>query len=186
MALSTDGAPNEGTDLYGDRYKAHTLQCLSAMPLHCTPARQAAQVTTSSYLWLSRIRVELGEVLVPETASRKYVYHTDEHVVALLSRVNHEEEVYMAFKILSLGHLGKRRTLADEPSLIPVCSSCGLIRDETGVSCEQARWVTKRTYVETHGRSLADSLLTHTYCPGCFTDFKERVRPSTSSIGKAQ
>lgn len=87
----------------------------------------------------------------------------------------------MAFKILSLGHLANRHPHAKEASLIPVCSSCGLVRDESNVSGEQEHWVTKRTYQKTHGRNLADCHITHTYCPGCFTDFMERVRPSTRS-----
>ena len=88
----------------------------------------------------------------------------------------------MAFKILSLGHVAKRRAYAEEPSLIPACCSCGLVRNGSNVSGEQEHWVTKRTYLKTHGRSLADCHLTHTYCPGCFTDFMERVRPNTRSI----
>ena len=60
----------------------------------------------------------------------------------------------MALKTLSRRQLVKRRMLAEEPALIPVCSSCGLIRDETGVSVDQERWVTKRTYVKTYGINL--------------------------------
>ena len=92
----------------------------------------------------------------------------------------------MAMKSLLLGPQPvKRRTLADKPALIPICSSCGLIRDETGDAIDQEHWVTKRMYVKTHGVNLADCDLTHTYCPGCFTDFVERVRPRTGSIGMA-
>ena len=88
----------------------------------------------------------------------------------------------MASKILSMGRLGKHYMHTHEPALVPVCSACGLIR-ECGSSSRQERWITKRTYVETHGRTLADCHLTHTYCPACFTDFMERVRPSSQSIG---
>jgi ribosomal protein L32 len=88
----------------------------------------------------------------------------------------------MAFKILSLGHLAKGHPQAEEPSLILVCSSCGLIRDENNVSSEQEHWVAKRMYLRTHDGNLGDCHLTHTYCPECFTDFMERVRPGTRSI----
>jgi hypothetical protein len=88
----------------------------------------------------------------------------------------------MAIKIFSLGRLGKHYTHIHEPSMIPVCSICGLVQARRG-SAELARWVTKRTYVETHGRTLADCHVTHTYCPACFTDFIERVRPSSRSMG---
>ena len=89
----------------------------------------------------------------------------------------------MAIKILSMGRLGKHYIQAYE--LVPVCSACGLIREAGGCS-GQERWITKRMYVETHGRTLADSHLTHTYCPACFTDFVERVRPNSRSIGLAR
>lgn len=56
-----------------------------------------------------------------------------------------------------------------ETSLLPVCCICGLIRDETGASLDSERWVTQRTYRKTHGVNPANCLLTHTYCPGCFT-----------------
>ncbi len=88
----------------------------------------------------------------------------------------------MAVERLSFKQLVKHRTLPGETALVPVCSMCGLIRDETGASQKPERWVTKRTYFKTHGVNLADCHLTHTYCPGCFTDFMERVRPSTRSI----
>lgn len=76
----------------------------------------------------------------------------------------------------------KRHPLAEKPALIPICSSCGLIREATGNALGQEHWVTKRTYVKTHGMNLADCDLTHTYCPECFTDFIQRVRPRTSFI----
>lgn len=55
------------------------------------------------------------------------------------------------------------------PSLLPVCCICGLLRNQTGPSLDHERWVTQRTYRKTHGVNPADCLLTHTYCPACFT-----------------
>ena len=63
-----------------------------------------------------------------------------------------------------------------ETTVLPVCCLCRLIRDETGVSRESARWVTQRTYRQTHGVNPADCLLTHTYCPECFTQVMETMR----------
>jgi hypothetical protein len=63
-----------------------------------------------------------------------------------------------------------------ETPLLPVCCLCRLIRDETGPSLESARWVTQRTYRQTHGVNPADRLQTHTYCPGCFTQVMETIR----------
>lgn len=92
----------------------------------------------------------------------------------------------MTLKTALVRQFMKRRTVAKEPALIPICSLCGLIRDAGGVTRDRERWVTKRTYVEAHGMDLAECHLTHTYCPDCFTDFMERVRPSMSALGIGQ
>jgi len=94
--------------------------------------------------------------------------------------------MYMPLKTVPLRQLVKRRTFAEEHRLIPVCSSCGLIRDECRVGGDRERWVTRRMYVKTHGMNLPDCHLTHTYCPDCFTDFMDRVRPRQSSLGMDQ
>lgn len=60
-----------------------------------------------------------------------------------------------------------------ETSLLPVCCLCGLIRDETRASLDRERWVTRGTYRKTHGVNPADCLLTHAYCPACFTQVME-------------
>ena len=67
-------------------------------------------------------------------------------------------------------------TSRGETSVLPVCCMCGLIRDETGASLDPERWVTQRTYHKTHGLNPADCHLTHTYCPGCFTEFMGRIK----------
>ena len=92
----------------------------------------------------------------------------------------------MALKTALVRQFMKRRTFAKGSAMIPICSLCGLIRDAGGVTLDQERWVTKRTYVKTHGMNLIECHLTHTYCPDCFTDFMERVRPSLSSLGIGQ
>jgi len=63
-----------------------------------------------------------------------------------------------------------------ETSMLPVCCICGLLRDETGASLNCERWVTQRTYRQTYGVNPADCLLTHTYCPDCFTQFMDRIK----------
>ena len=67
-------------------------------------------------------------------------------------------------------------------SLLHVCCVCGLLRDETGPSLDQERWVTQRTYRKIHGVHPADCLLTHTYCPACFTQVRERVRGGQDAV----
>jgi len=63
-----------------------------------------------------------------------------------------------------------------ERLFLPVCCLCRLIRDETSLAVHSARWVTRRTFRKTHGVSPADCLLTHTYCPGCFTRVMESMK----------
>jgi len=62
------------------------------------------------------------------------------------------------------------------PTPLPVCCICRKIRDETGSSPDREHWVTQRTYRQTHGVRLANFLLTHTYCPPCFTKFMDTLR----------
>ena len=69
------------------------------------------------------------------------------------------------------------------PAILPVCCICGLIRDETGSPPGFVRWVTQRTYRETHGVNSADFPLTHTYCPECFTKVQNTVKQYFREIG---
>ena len=69
------------------------------------------------------------------------------------------------------------------PKLLPVCCVCGLIRDETGSSSDRERWVTPQTYRKAHGVNPANSLLTHTYCPTCFTKVRDTVQQYFREIG---
>jgi hypothetical protein len=62
-----------------------------------------------------------------------------------------------------------------ETAPVGVCCICGLLRDETGPSVDDERWVTHRTYRKTHGVDPADCLLTHTYCPQCFTQVMDGI-----------
>lgn len=59
-------------------------------------------------------------------------------------------------------------------SILPVCCICGLFRDDTGAAPDSERWVTRRTYRKTHDINPTDCLLTHTYCPECFTQVMNR------------
>ena len=65
-----------------------------------------------------------------------------------------------------------------ETALLPVCCVCGLLRDDKGPAFDDERWVTQRTYQTTHGINPSDCLRTHTYCPQCFTQVRERMRGS--------
>jgi hypothetical protein len=69
------------------------------------------------------------------------------------------------------------------PTLLPICCICGLIRDETGSTSGLDCWVTQRTYRETHGVNPTELVLTHTYCPKCFTKVQDTVRQYFREIG---
>ena len=61
-------------------------------------------------------------------------------------------------------------------TVLHVCCVCGLVLDETGSSLDQERWVTQQVFRKTHGLYLGKCLLTHTYCPACFTQVMDRIR----------
>ena len=71
------------------------------------------------------------------------------------------------------------------PRLLPVCCVCGLIRDEARPSLDGERWVSPRTYRQTHGVLLTKLALTHTYCPECFTKAQETMQQYFREIRSA-
>ena len=66
--------------------------------------------------------------------------------------------------------LGSLRTTL----ILPACCMCESIRDETE-GAQPERWVTQDHYHESHGVNPANCLLSHTYCPECFTQFMEQA-----------
>jgi hypothetical protein len=60
-------------------------------------------------------------------------------------------------------------------TMLHVCCMCGLLQDEAGASLDQDRWVTQRTFRKMHGVHPDNCLLTHTYCPACFTQVVDRI-----------
>lgn len=67
------------------------------------------------------------------------------------------------------------RETSTVPTLLPACCVCGLIRDDTRCSTGRDRWVTRRKYREVHGVHPAEHVLTHTYCPECYTKAREAI-----------
>ena len=60
--------------------------------------------------------------------------------------------------------------------VLSACCVCELIRDETKASPAPERWVTQKMYHQTHGVNSDTCLLSHTYCPECFTQFMDRMK----------
>ena len=64
------------------------------------------------------------------------------------------------------------------PTLLPACCACGLVQDKAGATPDLERWISQRTYRETHGVNPTELELTHTYCPTCFEKVQETMRQS--------
>ena len=62
------------------------------------------------------------------------------------------------------------------PTLLPVCCSCRLIRDDAGFLPGLDCWLTQRMYREAHGIDPTGIAHTHTYCPECLKKAQDTVR----------
>jgi hypothetical protein len=71
---------------------------------------------------------------------------------------------------------------AADTMLIAQCCICGLLQAKKRLPTEPDRWMTSRTYEKTYGVKPSASRVTHTYCPGCHTDFMQRVKSSRPAI----
>ena len=71
-----------------------------------------------------------------------------------------------------------RRDTYIAPTLLPACCACGLVQDKAGATPGLERWISQRTYCETHGVSptVLALTLTHTYCPTCYEKVQETIR----------
>jgi hypothetical protein len=67
-------------------------------------------------------------------------------------------------------------------TILHACCVCRLVLDETGPSLDQEHWVTPGTFQMTYGVNPADCLLTHTYCPACFTPVMDRIRECHNGV----
>lgn len=88
-------------------------------------------------------------------------------------------------------HMSVARTTPSAPKsatlraakMLPICCVCGRIRDETKSTLRRERWVSPRTYRQTHGVDSTKLALTHTYCLKCFAKVQEEVRQLLRTIG---
>jgi hypothetical protein len=71
-----------------------------------------------------------------------------------------------------------RRDTDITPTLLPACCACGFVQDKAGATAGLERWVSQRTYRETHGVNPTELELTHTYCPTCIEKVQEIMRQS--------
>lgn len=54
--------------------------------------------------------------------------------------------------------------------LLPVCCVCGKIRDDSGTAAGTGTWERLDQYLSKH----SDTHFTHTFCPGCFAEYKKQ------------
>lgn len=73
--------------------------------------------------------------------------------------------------------LRQRRRMGLYEALLPVCSVCGIIRDDTGVAHGQGSWVRLEEYVQRH----AAACFSHTFCPKCNAEIRSSLRLDTAT-----
>lgn len=69
-----------------------------------------------------------------------------------------------------------------ETALTATCCVCGLVRVKISGPLISEQWITRRSYEQTYGVTLAGAPLTHTYCPGCYTDHTQQVKRRRSGF----
>jgi len=66
--------------------------------------------------------------------------------------------------------LRSRKRLHLYEALLPTCSVCGLVRDDTGVERGQGRWGSLEGYVQ----AQSSTRFSHTFCPVCVVDYRRK------------
>jgi PAS domain S-box-containing protein len=66
--------------------------------------------------------------------------------------------------------LRSRKRLHLYEALLPTCSVCGLVRDDTGVERGQGRWGSLEVYVQ----AQSSTRFSHTFCPVCVVDYRRK------------
>lgn len=67
--------------------------------------------------------------------------------------------------------LDERKKLHLYESLLPICSVCGKVRDDTGKERGQGDWLNLQDYVVDH----SETNLSHTFCPTCLMDYRKQM-----------
>lgn len=70
------------------------------------------------------------------------------------------------------------RDSTDEPLVLPACCICGLIRDDRKSVLSLATWITLKAYRHAYHVQSKELFFTHTYCPDCLAQIRERLTTS--------
>ncbi|MBI4461581.1 MAG: PAS domain S-box protein, partial [Acidobacteria bacterium] len=74
--------------------------------------------------------------------------------------------------------LTERKRLKLFEAILPVCSVCGKVRDDTGKGRDRGHWLSLQEYVGEH----TDTSLSHGFCPDCYRDYRRQAGlPETPS-----
>lgn len=65
-----------------------------------------------------------------------------------------------------------------EALVLPVCCVCGLIRDDGRSVPPETIWITLKEYRHAYHVQWKTLLFTHTYCPDCLAQIRERLTTS--------
>ncbi len=72
--------------------------------------------------------------------------------------------------LTALYDLSERKRLQLYESILPVCSVCGKVRDDTGTEQGKDDWQSLQTFVMEH----SDTNLSHTFCPLCYQEYRQQ------------
>lgn len=67
--------------------------------------------------------------------------------------------------------IDERKKLHLYESLLPICSVCGKVRDDTGKERGQGDWLNLQDYVV----DRSETSLSHTFCPTCLVDYRKQM-----------
>lgn len=76
--------------------------------------------------------------------------------------------------LIVIRDLSDRKRVELYEKLLPVCCVCGKIRDDDGTGKEAGRWQRLDQYLSRH----SDAEFSHTFCPDCFVEYKQKNFPA--------
>ncbi len=72
--------------------------------------------------------------------------------------------------LAALYDLSERKRLQLYESILPVCSVCGKVRDDTDTEQGKGSWESLQAFVMEH----SDTSLSHTFCPPCYQEYRRQ------------
>lgn len=57
--------------------------------------------------------------------------------------------------------------------VVPICCFCEKVRDDRGTEPGDGLWQDCKFYMARHMLRPGEVMLSHTYCPGCLSDYRD-------------